>query len=274
MSLYHSGYRGTRLVTALFDSFVRLYLRPKVRGREYLPERGPFILAANHASHADTAAIYAALPRRLRSRVVAAAAQDYFFENRIRRATARALFNAVPIDRKPIAGRDPLRHAVRALRSGYGLLIYPEGTRSPDGSVSRFRSGIGRLVARFPGVPVIPVWLDTARVMPKGAVAPQPLAVRIHFGAPLALHAGPDDRVSWQAAADAVREAVLLLREQAEPAQEMATDAGVAPEPDEPPRRWWQPRLPRMTLPRWMRRRKGGREGGSDENSEGSPQSR
>ena len=185
MSLYDSRYRGTGLARALFNAFIWLYLRPRVFGRGHLPERGPFILAANHASHADTAALYAALPRRLRARTVAVAARDYFFENPIRRAAARALFNAVPVDRRPIAGRDPLRHAIRALRAGYGLLIYPEGTRSPDGGVSQFRGGIGRLAALFPDAPIIPVWLETAQVMPKGTVIPQPRAVRVRWNVSL-----------------------------------------------------------------------------------------
>jgi 1-acyl-sn-glycerol-3-phosphate acyltransferase len=257
MSLYQSGYRGTWLATALFDTFVRLYLRPKIHGRANLPASGPFILAANHASHADTAAIYAALPRRLRSSVVAAAAQDYFFENRIRRASARMLFNAVPVDRRPVAGRDPLRHSIRALREGYGLLIYPEGTRSPDGSIGTFRGGIGRLVALFPGVPVIPIWLDTARAMPKGAVAPQPRAVEIRFGAQLLLAAAPDDRASWQAAADAVREAVIQLRDQA--ASAAATQPGenaqIPAEGNQPPRRRLTWHFPRVALPAWLGRR-------------------
>jgi 1-acyl-sn-glycerol-3-phosphate acyltransferase len=233
--MYHSGYRGSSLATTLFDAFVRLYLRPKVSGRLHLPKRSPFILAANHASHADTAAIYAALPRRLRTHTVAAAAQDYFFENSIRRASARVLFNAVPVDRRPVAGRDPLRHAIRALREGYGVLIYPEGTRSPDGSIGAFRGGIGRLIALYPDAPVIPIWLDTAQVMPKGAVAPQPRAIEVRFGPPLRLAAQADDRASWQAAADAVREAVVALHEQD------GADNQVK-------QRWFQ-RLPRLSLP-------------------------
>jgi len=59
------------------------------------------------------------------------------------------------------------------LREGYGLVLYPEGTRSPDGTVGPFRRGIGRLIATFPGMPVIPVRLSgSARAMPKGAVFP------------------------------------------------------------------------------------------------------
>jgi 1-acyl-sn-glycerol-3-phosphate acyltransferase len=254
MSLYESEYAGSRVAANLFDAFVRSYLRLRISGTEHLPEHGPFILAANHASHADTAVVYASLPRRLRRHVVAAAARDYFFENKLRRASARMLYNAVPVDRQAAAGRDPLRHPIRALREGYGLLIYPEGTRSRDGSIGRFRSGIGRLIALFPGVPVIPVWLDTAEVMPKGSFAPQPRTVDVRFGPPLLLSAAPDDRASWLAAGEQVRAAVLRLRDAgavseavAEPPAEEAstTEEGASG------RRW--PRLPNLTRPSWLR---------------------
>jgi 1-acyl-sn-glycerol-3-phosphate acyltransferase len=108
--------------------------------------------------------------------------------------------------------RDPLRHVVRALREGYGVLLYPEGTRSSDGSIGKFRSGIGRLIAQFPGIPVIPTYLKgTSEVLPKGWSIPVPRRVRVVFGAPLFLQADPARRPSWQVAANQVREAIIAL---------------------------------------------------------------
>ena len=213
MDLYPSHYPLTGVVRKLVFAFVRLYFRPQVTGREHLPTQGAFILAANHASHIDTAVLFSTLPPQLRQRVVAAAARDYFFEHGdLRQGVARMLFNAIPVDRDAAAGEDPLRHAVRALREGYGLLIYPEGTRSPDGTIGPFRRGIGRLVAAFPGIPVIPAHLGAAaQALPKGATLPRPYTIHVQFGAPLYLQAQLDDRASWQAAADEVRAAVLQL---------------------------------------------------------------
>jgi 1-acyl-sn-glycerol-3-phosphate acyltransferase len=257
MKLYNSKYHGSRPLAALFDAFVRLYLRLDVRGREHLPDRGPLLLAANHSSHADTAVIYASLPRRFRRQVVAAAARDYFFDNPLRRASARMLFNAVPVDRRPEPRRDPLRHPIRALRQGYGVLIYPEGTRSQDGSINQFRGGIGRLIALFPNVPVIPVWLDTADVMPKGSLAPRPRVVAVRFGPPLALAARPDDRASWQAAAEAVRAAVARLRDAGEPAMPPAQKEIAAGDMATSDSAGWRRRWPKLReigrLPSWLR---------------------
>ena len=186
MSLYTSHQRGSGVLSSILRQAVALYLRPQASGAEHLPVQGAFILAANHASHADSAVIYAAVPRALRSRLLAAAAQDYFFEGGLRQYMARALFNAIPVDRESAKRRDPLRHVVRALREGYGVLIYPEGTRSLSGEIGPFRSGIGRLIAQFPDALVIPTLLEgTSEVMPKGRSVPLPRRVRVTFGAPL-----------------------------------------------------------------------------------------
>ncbi|GIK38576.1 MAG: 1-acyl-sn-glycerol-3-phosphate acyltransferase [Chloroflexota bacterium] len=212
MSLYASHYPFTEVIRKLFFSYIRLYFRPHVKGAEHIPLEGAFILAANHASHVDTAVIFSTLPPSLRQRTVAAAARDYFFEGGWQQSTARILFNAIPVDRDTVKGEDPLRHVIRALDEGYGVVIYPEGTRSMTGQIGPFRRGIGRLIAAFPDVPVIPLRVSgTARAMPKGAAAPRPLTVHVRFGPPLHLQADLNDRASWQTAADAVREAVLQL---------------------------------------------------------------
>jgi 1-acyl-sn-glycerol-3-phosphate acyltransferase len=213
MSLYTSHQRGSGLLSGFLRQVVALYLRPQVSGAEHLPAQGAFILAANHASHADSAVIYAAIPRGLQSRLLAAAAQDYFFEGGLRQFMARALFNAIPVDREGTKRRDPLRHVVRALREGYGVLIYPEGTRSLSGEIGPFRSGIGRLIAQFPDALVIPTLLEgTSEVMPKGRSVPLPRRVRVTFGAPLRLEADRTEKSTWQTAANQVREAVVALR--------------------------------------------------------------
>jgi len=212
MSLYRSRHLSARFIPRLFTTFVRLYVRPKVEGRDHLPAEGSFIIAANHSSHADTAVIFTALPRALRGRFVAGAAQDYFFQGGPAQYFSRVLFNAIPIARDRRGGQDPLRHLSRALREGYAVLMYPEGTRSKDGTIGPFRAGIGRLISEFPGTPVIPTWVGgTTRVMPKGKLVPRPHRVTVRFGEPLATKAHPRFRATWQSAADEIREAVVAL---------------------------------------------------------------
>jgi 1-acyl-sn-glycerol-3-phosphate acyltransferase len=218
MGLYTSRHPIARIgvVTRLFMALVRFYCRLRVTGVENIPRVGPFMLVANHSSHVDTAAIFAALPRELRQRVVAAAAKDYFFDDGVRQLFARIMFNVIPVSRSISTSSDPLRHVVRALREGYGVLLFPEGTRSQTGQIGPFRSGIGRLAAEFPDVPIIPMWLDgTARVLPKKAALPipRPATVRVRFGAPLPPSAARlADKSSWRTVANEVREAVIQLQ--------------------------------------------------------------
>ena len=108
-----------------------------------------------------------------------------------------------------------MRHVVRALREGYGVLLYPEGTRSRTGELGPFRSGIGRLAIDFPNVPIIPVWIDgTAKMLPKsGLPIPRPVKVKVHFGEPLkSERAWLADKSSWRFVANKVRDAVVRLR--------------------------------------------------------------
>ena len=232
MSLYISHHLCANIVPVLFRTFVRTYVRPRVTGTDNLPKEGAFILAANHNSHADTAVLFTAIPRDIRQRSLAAAAQDYFFDKGLRQTVSRILFNVIPVARES-GGQNPLRHVIRALREGYGVLLYPEGTRSLHGTVGPFRKGIGRLIAEFPEVPVIPIWIEgTNRVMPKGQNVPQPRKVEVHFGEPIYPGADLRDKASWQTAADKVRDAVILTGEKAMQEQD---DEDVAEEDAEAP---------------------------------------
>ncbi|WP_219825747.1 lysophospholipid acyltransferase family protein [Nonomuraea typhae] len=131
-----------------------------VRGR--LPD-GACVVVANHCSHADTAALLAALPARLRPSVAAAA--DYWFANRARALVCRTLVSGFPV-RRGGGGSADLAAAVHLLEQGRVLVVYPEGTRSRDGRVGAFHRGAARL-AEAAGVPIVPVLLEgTDRVLP------------------------------------------------------------------------------------------------------------
>src|SRR6266496_1140035 len=125
MGIYTSRHPIARLglFNRLFLGFVRLYCRLGVEGLEHVPRGGGFILVANHSSHVDTAVIFAALPASMHRRVAAAAAQDYFFDDGLRQCVSRILFNVIPVPRNVVSGKDPLRHVVRAIREGYGVLL-------------------------------------------------------------------------------------------------------------------------------------------------------
>lgn len=162
---------------------------------------GGCLVVANHASHADTAVLVAALPAA--ARPVFGAAADYWFDVPVRRFIATSLIGILPVRRCGDGNYDALLAAVGpALRAGRTVVIYPEGTRSTDGRVGEFRSGAVRL-ARDCGVPIVPVAIvGTADVLPKdGTFSPAPMEVR--FGEPV------DPRTT---SASDLRSQVLALR--------------------------------------------------------------
>ena len=142
------------------------------------------ILVANHSSHADTAALMAALPTH--GRPVFAAAADYWFDVWWRRLLVTGLAGALPVRRHESGAYAGLLAATGpAVAEGRTVVVYPEGTRTLDGSVGRFASGATRL-ARDLDVEVVPVALLGPRdVLPKnGRFTPTPMEVRI--GTPVA----------------------------------------------------------------------------------------
>ena len=166
----------------------------EVRGIEHIKSlEGPIVLAANHASHADTPAILGTLPRDLRRRTVVAAALDVFGTNgddrrslpkRMLPTVVAAGFHGFAFDRHGPPMRS-VRTSVRLIRDGWSLLLYPEGTRSRTGSFGEFKSGVA-VLARFTQRPVVPVFVQGGRrVLPCGAFMPRPGRIRVHYGPPL-----------------------------------------------------------------------------------------
>jgi long-chain acyl-CoA synthetase len=101
------------------------------------------------------------------------AARDYFFDNPWKRAWFGNFTNLVPIERRG-GLKESLRAAVQTLEYGYHLLIFPEGTRSPDGRLQEFKPAIAYL-SFAAGADILPVYLHgTWEAMPKGSFAPDP----------------------------------------------------------------------------------------------------
>jgi 1-acyl-sn-glycerol-3-phosphate acyltransferase len=138
-------------------------------------------VVANHSSHADTAVLLAALPPTAKPVFVAAA--DYWFDVPVRKFIASSLAGVLPVRRNGGGSFEAMLAAARpALEAGRTVVIYPEGTRSTDGSMGEFRSGAVRL-ARDCGVPIVPVAvLGTAEVLPKGASLISPAPMQVHIG--------------------------------------------------------------------------------------------
>ncbi len=164
---------------------LNILFRPWVRGAENVPKRGGAILASNHLSFVDS--IF--LPLKLRRQVTFLAKSDYFTGKGFKGALIRWFFKAtgqLPIDRSGgKASEDSLNTGLGVLERELLLGIYPEGTRSPDATLYRGRTGIARMVLEAK-VPVIPVaMIDTEKVMPIGQKYPNIQRIGVVIGDPL-----------------------------------------------------------------------------------------
>jgi len=173
------------------------------------PKAEQRIYFANHQSHLDWVLIWAALPHELRAVTRPIAAKDYWTSTPLKQWITTEVFHAVYVNRARTDDQDPLDPLLQALGNGDSLVIFPEGTRSNKSEPQAFKSGLFHLAQQFPGVQLIPAWIDNVqRVMPKGEVVPVPILCTVTFGAPLLLAEGEDKREFLARA----RAAVVALR--------------------------------------------------------------
>jgi 1-acyl-sn-glycerol-3-phosphate acyltransferase len=205
MARYRSPHRESGLVESglrlLWWGGVRWWLRLwnglRVHGSANLPAEGPFVLVANHASHLDALVLGAALPLHLRDSLSPLAAGDVFFERVPVAAFATAALNALPVWRRR-AGKQGLVDLRQRLVEGASVyVLFPEGGRTRDGRLMRFKPGIGMLVAGTP-VPVVPCYLKgTFEALPANRVVPRPHRITLWVGQPRAYPDVPNERAGW-----------------------------------------------------------------------------
>ncbi|MBK8252281.1 MAG: AMP-binding protein [Polyangiaceae bacterium] len=173
-----------RVLTAAQMGFYGKVMQPRVYGRAYIPHNRNTIVVSNHASHLDMGFVKYALGT-YGDGLVSLAAQDYFFErDRWTRAYFENFTNLAPFDRKG-GLRQALRQAGEILEQGKTVLIFPEGTRSADGSVQEFKSVIGYLALQH-DVDILPVYLGgTYEALPKGRSVPTRRDIVARIGPPL-----------------------------------------------------------------------------------------
>lgn len=172
-----------RSIGALFlRTWMRVYHRLRVDGRENLPASGSYVLVCNHTSHLDTLCLLSAIALRRIHHCFPAAAADYFFTSLPRSAVSSTLINALPFDRRA-GGARSLDLCSRLLREeGNILILFPEGTRTTTGATGRFRSGIGRLAAGN-DLDIVPCHLEGGmRAWPKGKLLPRPRRLHLRIG--------------------------------------------------------------------------------------------
>ncbi|MDD5200931.1 MAG: lysophospholipid acyltransferase family protein [Terrimicrobiaceae bacterium] len=156
----------------------RLFFRFHIIHRERLPETGGFILAANHQSYFDPPLV-GICSRRAVHYLARKSLMDWpFFGPMFPK------MNVIPVDR---GGNDmsALKTVIRKIRSGEGVVLFPEGTRSPDGQLQPAQAGVGLVIAKTLA-PVVPVRIfGSYEAFPRGSKGVKLHPISVVIGEPL-----------------------------------------------------------------------------------------
>jgi len=172
-ALYWAGVKGVMF-------FVRAVgVRVEVSGLERIPPDA-CLFVANHTSSADAPAVVGAIPRR-----IAILLKKSLFAYPIV-GQAFTLAHFIPVERRDHdSAIASLERATEAMKEGQSFLIYPEGTRSPDGRLREFKRG-AVVMAIKAGVPIVPmVCVGAHKVMMKRSLVIHPSVITVEFLEPI-----------------------------------------------------------------------------------------
>ena len=193
--LYAVGKLGARMAVWLAGA------RLEIHGLDQIPSHRAVVFMANHQSNCDPPALLAVLPP-----VLVLVKKEFFRVPIVGRGMVVCGF--IPVDRR---NREQalaaVEKGVQALKAGKSFLVYPEGTRSPDGRLQRFKKGVFVMAIKA-GAAIVPISVSGSnKIMPKGKFVIRPGRVRITFHEPVATEGSAmEDR---HLIIDRVRQAIL-----------------------------------------------------------------
>ncbi|MFH0731945.1 MAG: lysophospholipid acyltransferase family protein [Candidatus Omnitrophota bacterium] len=157
--------------------FFKIFYSLKVSGQENMPKKGPFVIVCNHVSNLDPILIGAVYKGRL-----SYVAKEELFKNRFIRWYYKKL-SIFPIKRG-LSDSAAMRGAIRRLKKGGGMVIFPEGTRSADDNISEGKTGIS-VLSSITKAKVVPCYVKgTHRIMPRKTHHLNKGKVSLVFGEP------------------------------------------------------------------------------------------
>ena len=190
----------------------RLLFRLRVSGENHVPRTGGVLIAANHASYLDIPILGCALPRQ-----ASFIGRMDLFSGIV--GTVLRYLGWIPIRRERV-DRKAFDEAVRRLKAGHVVVIYPEGTRSPDGRLQPGKPGIGMIAAAV-GCPVVPALLEgTYDALPTGASWIRVRPIEVIFGQPIDFSAvlEPENedtkKVIYQQMSEEIMDRIAALRQE------------------------------------------------------------
>ncbi|MCY3549259.1 MAG: lysophospholipid acyltransferase family protein [Candidatus Poribacteria bacterium] len=200
-ALYRWGHRLTNL-------FCKTMGQLEARGVDRIPREGGVLLVSNHVSFLDPVIVGSAANREIH---YMARSNAFDIPGLGKLITA---YNAYPVNRgAPDLGA--LRRTISLLKEGHAVLIFPEGTRSVDGTLGRARDG-ACFIAHRAGVPTIPVFHSGAeRMLPRNSKRLRRAKLTVAFGNPLELttEGFETKREMYQQMGNQMMEAIADLRD-------------------------------------------------------------
>ena len=190
-------YSFLRAIAALI---LKIIFHLEVKGKENIPQEGGFILASNHISYLDPIALGVACPRRLNYM----ARHDLFDKPLFGWLLSHICVFPVKRDSVDLSA---IKEAIRRLKDGKGLVLFPECARQTGAAILEPRSGVGFLAKKL-GVPVIPAFVKgTEGVLPKGAKTIRINKISIYFGRQVSV----ERRMHYHDIAKAIMQDIRLL---------------------------------------------------------------
>lgn len=187
-----------------------MLFRGEVIGQEHLPADGAFLIASNHASFIDPPVVGSVVPRQL-----------CFFARKTLWKPGLASWwldgvGTIPVDRDGGQDVSALKRVLRSLKDNKGLILFPEGTRSPNGKLQAPKAGVGFIVCRSQ-VPVVPVRIfGSFEAFGKGTRLPRfGTSISIVFGPPLRPEQYDEPKAGkerYQVASDRIMAAIAKLQ--------------------------------------------------------------
>jgi 1-acyl-sn-glycerol-3-phosphate acyltransferase len=199
-----------RISQAVGQTIGKLYFRVRVVGLENIPNEGACILVANHSSFLDPFMLGSFMPR-----VVHFLTYDVYYSFWLFRWYCQRVY-CIPV-RKDGSDTASLKKALRVLKDGEILGIFPEGVRSFTGEIGPAEPGTALIVLKA-NVPVLPVAIQGAyQALPRGAILPKPRPITLTVGAPFRieeqfdLHALHEKNILYQRVMDRIMTTIAEL---------------------------------------------------------------
>lgn len=199
------GYISFKIMAFISLVVLKLFFRLEVKNTEYLPRKGPIILAANHFSVLDPWVLQVACPRRITYMVESLYFKSWgwwFYR----------MHKAIPVKERGL-NKEAFVTGLNALKKNAVVGIFPEGWgKNVDGRVRRGNPGVAMLSHKS-RVPVLPIYIDGAyEVLPKGAILPRFSKLVVTYGKPLRFNdIGKPDKETLRKMTDEIMEKIREL---------------------------------------------------------------